>query len=125
MAGIDNLKSLKDRTTEEQREIAAKGGKASQAVQAEKRTFRTIFESLLKENIDIDKFPELAKHIEAKTALTADKAMSMAMMLKALQGSEKAFELVRDTIGEKPTDKIEFENAPVVLLEIISMDKPE
>lgn len=35
------------------------------------------------------------------------KAMSLAIISKALTGDTKAFEVIRDTIGEKPTDKQE------------------
>ena len=33
--------------------------------------------------------------------------MSLAQLQKALDGDTKAFEVIRDTIGEKPTDKVE------------------
>ena len=35
------------------------------------------------------------------------KKMSLSLIEKALQGDTKAFEVVRDSIGEKPTDKVE------------------
>lgn len=33
--------------------------------------------------------------------------ISVAQIVKALNGDTKAFEVIRDTIGEKPTDKVE------------------
>lgn len=33
--------------------------------------------------------------------------MSLALIEKAMNGDTKAFEVIRDSIGEKPTDKIE------------------
>ena len=33
--------------------------------------------------------------------------ISLAQLQKALNGDTKAFEVIRDTIGEKPTDKVE------------------
>ena len=35
------------------------------------------------------------------------KNMSLAIIEKAMKGDTKAFEVIRDTIGEKPTDKQE------------------
>ena len=35
------------------------------------------------------------------------KSMSLAIIQKAINGDTKAFEVIRDTIGEKPTDKQE------------------
>lgn len=35
------------------------------------------------------------------------KKMSLSLIQKALQGDTKAFEVIRDSIGEKPTDKVE------------------
>lgn len=36
------------------------------------------------------------------------KNMSLAIIDKAMKGDTKAFEVIRDTIGEKPTDKQEI-----------------
>lgn len=36
----------------------------------------------------------------------AQTAMSNALLKEALQGNTKAFEIIRDTIGEKPVDKV-------------------
>ena len=47
MAGAENLVSLADRTTEEQREIARKGGIASQRAQREKREQKKTIASAL------------------------------------------------------------------------------
>ena len=35
--------------------------------------------------------------------------MSLAIIEKAMNGDTKAFEIVRDTIGEKPKDSLEVE----------------
>lgn len=38
--------------------------------------------------------------------MEAQRAMSTALIQQALRGNVKAFEIVRDTIGEKPVDNI-------------------
>ena len=40
--------------------------------------------------------------------------ISLALLQQALNGNVKAFEVVRDTIGQKPTDVIENINPPII-----------
>lgn len=87
MAGSDNLVPLNKRTKEEQRAITSAGGKAS--VQA-RRARKTLKEELLLLLSEGD----------------TQQNVSVALIQKALDGDTKAFEVIRDTIGEKPTDKI-------------------
>lgn len=94
----DNLIPFNELTEEEQRKLASKGGKASVKARQQKKTFKTIFEALLQD-----------KAINSDN-LTNDQAMALQMIKEALQGNVKAFEVVRDTVGEKPTDKIDNTN---------------
>ena len=41
-----------------------------------------------------------------ETGETVQHAISVALIQKALQGDTKAFEIIRDTIGEKPAEKV-------------------
>ena len=84
----ENLVSLADRTTEEQREIARKGGIASGKARKERKTLKEEL-LLLLSNGDT----------QAK--------ISLALIQEAMNGNTKAFEVVRDTVGEKPVDKAE------------------
>ena len=78
----------------QQAEIARQGAIASTAVRREKRTMREIAEIILSKNVTTSdgivtvKYAVLAKVID-----------------KALKGNLPAAEFIRDTIGEKPTDK--------------------
>ena len=82
----------------EQAEIARKGAIASTAVRREKRTMREIAEIILSKNVTTSdgvvtrKYAILAKAID-----------------KALEGNLQAAEFIRDTIGEKPTEKTQTE----------------
>ena len=88
MAGKENLVSLADRTTEEQREIARKGGLKSGEVRKARKTLKETLLLMLEEgNMQND--------------------ITLALLEKALNGDTKAYEVIRDTVGEKPTDKIE------------------
>lgn len=39
--------------------------------------------------------------------MTLREGITAALIKSALSGNTKAFELIRDTIGEKPTDKVD------------------
>jgi flagellar motor component MotA len=83
---MENLKSLADRTTEEQREIAIKGGKASGEARRKKKRFKELF--------------EIALNQENEEGVKNDVAIVRAMIKKATKGSVMAFESIRDTTGE-------------------------
>ena len=86
MANKKNLIPFNERTKSQQREIASKGGKAS--VEA-KRKRKTLKEELL---LLLD---------DGNTR----EAVSAALIRSAKKGSVKAFEVLRDTIGERPVER--------------------
>lgn len=51
--------------------------------------------------------------------------MSLAILEKALSGDTKAFEVIRDTIGEKPVEKIDNINPQVQKIFITKEDNKE
>lgn len=114
----ENLISLADRTTEEQRAIATKGGQASGETRRRKKTLREQMEMLLSLPVQDEQTRDFIESLgiqpdEVNNAL----AITLSMYQEALKGNTKAFELIRDTIGEKPTDRLQIEEAPVIKLE--------
>lgn len=87
MNGQENLIPLNERTKEEQREIARMGGIASGKARAARKTFK---EELL---------------LLLETGDTQEK-ISLQLIQEAMSGNIKAFEVIRDTVGEKPEDKV-------------------
>lgn len=87
MANEQNLKPL---STSKAREIGSKGGKASAEARKKRKT--------LKE--------ELLLLLETENY---NERISLAMIKQALNGNTKAFNTIRDTIGEKPKDKLEID----------------
>ena len=81
---------------EEARELGKKGGIKSGEVRRARRTLREELTDLLTEEIT-DKNGR---------RMQTQKAISASMIKQALTGSTKAFELIRDTIGEKPVEKV-------------------
>ena len=98
--GTKNLKpnTRENRTKEEQKQIAIKGGIASGKARREKKTLRQCLEILLERTLK-DK-----KGIE----MTGAEAVSLKVFEKALKGDIRAFEVLRDTAGQKPVEKVQM-----------------
>ena len=86
MANEQNLKPVKSK--KEARERGRKGGLASGEARRKRKT--------LKEEL-------LLMLSEGET----QRSVTIALIEKAMSGDTKAFEVIRDTIGEKPADKVE------------------
>lgn len=78
-------------------ERARKAGKRSAQKRAERKTLREELLALLT--------VEITSKDGTKTGSTQE-AISRAMIQKAMKGDVRAFEIIRDTIGEKPVDKV-------------------
>ena len=117
MKGEENLIPMNKRTKEEQREIARMGGIASGEVRKEKKLIKDQFNLLLSLPL---KDPKAKKQLQSLGIdvdnLDNQMAMVISMWQKAIKGDVNAFNSIRDTIGEKPTDKVEHSGAiPVVI----------
>ena len=102
--GSANLRPLNTRSKEEQRAIQSKGGKASMAKLRRRKTLREELVALLSE-------PEVQERI--REATEGNKAGSVA----------RAWELVRDTIGERPRDQLEVGNLDDKPLATVDLSK--
>lgn len=81
---------------EKQKEISSRGGKASGEARRRKKTLRDELEFLLSE---VKEGANGEKH-------SVQYGITTALIKEALMGNTKAFEIIRDTIGEKPVDKV-------------------
>lgn len=96
----ENLVSLADRTTSEKREIARKGGIASGKARKEKRQLKDELEILM-QNI-------------SKDGRTYQELISTALVKEALKGNTKAYEIIRDTLGQKPIEVQQIIETPII-----------
>lgn len=78
-----------------QAEIARQGAIASAAVRKKRKTIREELEFLLAKQLKNNKGEDISTR----------EAISTAMIGQAIKGNVKAFIAIRDTIGEKPTEK--------------------
>lgn len=93
-----NEQNLRAPTTAEARERGRKGGKASAAKRAERKTFREGLLLLLNE--------PLKDKAGNPTTNTTQDAIIAALVKRAASGDTRAFEMIRDTIGEKPVQDV-------------------
>ena len=93
MANEENLRPFNEMTEKEQRELARKGGLASAKARKERKKFKD----------------DLITALEAiaKDGKTVQELGIEAIISKFIVGDMQAFTIVRDTIGEKPTEKVE------------------
>lgn len=91
----DNLRPSEYKLSQEE---AKKGGVASGEARRRKRDIRLALEALLEKDIS-------DKH--GNTMSTAE-AIALKQIEKALKGDTKAFEVVRDSAGQKPNDRIDL-----------------
>lgn len=92
-----NEQNLRVPTSEEAREIGSKGGKASGEARRQKKQLKEILELLMERKAGNDS--------EGNEITTAE-AMAIKAVKEAMNGDWKAWELVRDTAGQKPVDKV-------------------
>lgn len=97
MANVENLKPF---TSEQSRAEAVKNGKKGGIASGEARRRKKLLRECLEELLE--------KDIKDKSGntMTGAEAMAAKVFQQALKGDLKAFEIVRDTAGQKPVDKV-------------------
>ena len=95
MANEQNLRPSEYKLSQDE---AKKGGIASGEARRRKRDIRLALEALLEKDIS-DKNGNV---------MTTTEAIALKQIEKALKGDTKAFEVVRDTVGQKPTEKLDL-----------------
>lgn len=96
MANEQNLNPFGTLTEDEQRKISSKGGKASGEARRKKKLLRECLEILLEKEMT-DKKGE---------TMTGAEALSAKLFKEAMKGNVKAFEVLRDTAGQRPVEKV-------------------
>ena len=101
MSKENNLIPLNERTKEEQREIARKGGIASGKARRKKKLLRQILDEIGESRLNTDEAKDIAKALSInKRDVTYDVAIMFKAVNEALDGNIKAMEFIRDTRGQ-------------------------
>ena len=115
---------LKKLTTEQLREAGRKGGKASVVARKRQREKRKAMAETLDILLDMPVQKGKITDCDAVRSfaelrgknLTVDQAMMVVLMQKGLKGDLKAIEMIRDTVGEKPIDRMEVKDVTPVII---------
>lgn len=112
MANEQNLKPFRkgEVSKEEAVRNGRKGGFASGIAKRQRRTHKQILDEILsftvKDDVKqklLETFPEL-KNFDG---LDYKLAVNLIQLQKALKGNNKSYEIIRDTQGEKPVERVE------------------
>ena len=111
---IENLKPFK-KGDPRTKGISAMGGEATKRVYAERKKMKDELNSLLKIALkrgDIISADDVLSLEEAEDAnISAQTAINIAMIKRAIMGDVQAAQYLRDTVGEKPSDKVELDQS--------------
>ena len=125
MANIENLVSLADRTTEEKREIAIQGGKASGQARARKKSLREKAQLLMSLSIQDEKDKEKLKQLGIDEENMDNDMMNLVHMLNIIKkenfNSVGAFNSIKDLVE----DKEEQVSTPKLQIEIVNNEDLE
>lgn len=88
--GNPNTLNSPVRSANEARKLGSAGGKKSGEARRKKKALREHLEALL---------------AGKQGGMTTAEALTLALVEKGLSGDVRAFEVIRDTIGEKPVEK--------------------
>ena len=102
---MSNKDNLKVPTSTEARENGRKGGIASGKKRREMKTMKAMLDYLLEKKISSK---------DGKKATTLE-AMMASMIKQSISGNVRACEFIRDTTGQKPTEKVEATNATITV----------
>lgn len=104
-----NLKPLNERSPKERKEIATMGAIASNEAQRKKKELKECLQALLEMEMK-------GKNGETKSGA---EALAAQLFKKALSGDVRAFEVLRDTAGQKPVERVQLaEIEPATIEEV-------
>lgn len=111
MDKLNNLMPIQEvnsrRSREQHSKDSSKGGKASAKKRLQKKTFKDLCDTFLDSEVTSEEMKEKMKALGINEDVSYKMAMVIAITHRAIKGDTKAFEVLRDTIGEKPKEEIE------------------
>ena len=109
VGGNGNLIPASMQSPQERKENGRKGGIAKGKNAEKKRTLNEIAKALLEVELDKRKAREmLGDKADLLPSFDFGTILTMRQMIEASEGSSKAYEIIRDTAGFKPTEKQEI-----------------
>ncbi len=107
-------------TSEQLSEWGRKGGKANAEQHKKRKALKDTLEILMNMPINKGKVADIEgirsfAELNGKN-ITVDQAIMIRVVQKALKGDLNAVAMMRDTVGEKPTDKMEIKDTTPVII---------
>lgn len=120
-----NLVQNRSFTSEQRREWAVAGGKASAAKRYQKQLQRDILKDMLSAECDDDVAVEQLKALGLDASFA--NAANLAVLRRAVKGDVECMRYIRDTIGEKPTESMNLgvHSTPVKALDLTKLSDQE
>lgn len=120
-----NLVQNRSFTSEQRREWAVAGGKASAVKRYQKQLQRDILKDMLSAECDDDVAVEQLKALGLDASFA--NAANLAVLRRAVKGDVECMRYIRDTIGEKPTESMRLGvyNTPVKALDLTKLSDQE
>jgi hypothetical protein len=117
----DDLIPFDTLTVDEQKKLASMGGIASGAVRRKKAAMKDVAAMVLglKRKVSEKTIAQLAEMGIDADEITTQTLALMKLGDKAIAGDIKALEVLRDTAGEKPTDRVDMSHAFIGDFDII------
>lgn len=99
----NNIENLKPLSTEKAREIGAKGGKASVKAKRKKKFLKEQLETLMLLDLPENKLKDDMRKLGIEDAdLSVQNGILVSLVKQALNGSIRAFSVIRDTLRTRP-----------------------
>lgn len=115
----DNLIPMSERSKDEVRKIASRGGKKSGETRREKKRMKEYINLLLELDVKSQKTREtLSKLGIDESDMTNEMAMMASVMNKAMKGDMQAVNFLRDTSGQMPANTINVSKVPTIVDDI-------
>lgn len=111
-----NLIKNSERTPEERKALASKAGKASAEKRRRYKFQKEILETLLSKEVAPEMVLETARKM-IKGKVTADEALSIVALARALNGDYNFWKEVKDTVEGKETQQVNLSGSVTLTLE--------
>lgn len=107
-------------TSEQLAEWGRKGGRANAEQHKKRKALKDTIEILMNMPVSKGKVADIEgirsfAELNGKN-ITVDQAIMIRLVQKALKGDLNAVAMIRDTVGEKPTDKMEIKDTTPVII---------
>lgn len=115
----ENLIPMSERSKDEVRKIASRGGKKSGETRREKKRMKEYINLLLELDVKSDKMRATLSNLGIdEKDMTNEMAMMASVMNKAMKGDMQAVNFLRDTSGQMPANTINVSKVPTIVDDI-------